>query len=203
MPQNISLDIGGGVIATIQVPSGPDSYDIPRDMAKLATDALAAIAAKPSGAPAAGPAYSPNYLYSGKIETETKVGTTYARVGLSDLVATINGVGIFLWYANCDPPTTAGAIMKTKIVREAWAGGGEDPTAYKTTPIGGGAGRWYANGMYMLKIEQGRAYSLQFQSSVANLSITTRYWKLLELPMSAVAGFFLNDDVGLSNQEIP
>jgi hypothetical protein len=193
--KTLSKAVGAGT-ANIDVPEDGDTFNVPAHLEAVAQGALDAAALA---------MYAPRYWYSGKPGGTLSVPATggYVKFDGGDFVAKVDGVGLFLWYANITAPAS-GAKVRTKIVREAFGSLPVDPTAYRDYGVSGSSGDWLLSGTYFLKLEAGRTYTLHYDTT-ANITLATRYFKCLTLPMPIIfdGAVGLLDDTGLGDLLLP
>lgn len=127
------------------------------------------------------------YKFSGKPSGNLALSSKYKGLDVSVLKPPKDGVVTHLLYINvkeyklvrntpCGCCQLPGRI-RVRLVREAWKGQEEDPTAYLDIPLLPGFSDWLTTFVYFESAEAGRPCHWEFRADHASATLGTRYCK--------------------------
>jgi peptidoglycan hydrolase-like protein with peptidoglycan-binding domain len=124
------------------------------------------------------------YWFSGKPAGTLTVGTEYKRLDVKSWAPKKDGLTFGMLYVNVDPTFTSGktmGVIRARIIREAYKGQADDPTAYKDFLMIGG---WLITHVWFEAGEAGRPlhWELVGRLGTSKAVIGTRYAKFVTIP---------------------
>ena len=124
------------------------------------------------------------YWFSGKPTGTLAVGTEYKRLDVKSWAPKKAGLTFGMLYVNVEPTFASGKTMgalRARIIREAFNGQPDDPTAYKDFLM---IGSWLITHVWFEAGEAGRPlhWELDCRLGLSSAEISTRYAKFVTIP---------------------